>query len=113
MAAWSDSWSASNGRAEIDAHGRDAERLRDERRVLFVLRLAVAGQQHAEDVAVHRHLTQPRDDSRVDAAAQADDESARAGGVHALAKPGRDSGRSIRHRHHYKRQWTTRARRRR
>jgi hypothetical protein len=61
--------------------------LRDERGVVLVTRIAVAGQQHAHHRPGRRELREPRDHRRIETAAQADYESARAGCGQTIAHP--------------------------
>ena len=73
--------------------------IRDELRVLLVLRIAVTRHQDAgHGVIAGRDLREPRDDGGVDAAAQSDDEAARAGVGESIAHPRRDVIRMRRHR---------------
>jgi len=78
------------GRRQIDGRGRQRELLGDEHGVAFVARIAVAGQQHRGDGARRRQLRQPRDDGRIDAAAQPHDESTRPGSGKVAPHPSRD-----------------------
>ena len=64
-------------RLQIDPDRRDTERVRDQPRVSFVVRIAAARHDHAGNLSRGGELTQPRHDRRVDPAAQPDDEPAR------------------------------------
>ena len=70
---------------------------RHEAGVLLVLRMAVGREVDAEHALRRRELTQPRDQRRVDAAAQSEDEPARVG-VHRLVAQPTSNPLSFRHR---------------
>ena len=64
------------------------------KRVGLVLRMAVTRKEHADDALRHRKVAESCHQRRIDAAAQADDEPARAGGMGAFTKPGGDGVRT-------------------
>ena len=65
-------------------------------RIVLVLRIAVAREQDGDRVVRRRELRQPRDDRRINAAAQADDEPGAAGCLEMLPHP---AGETFRSRH--------------
>ena len=75
------------GRPEIDADDGMPKWSASQPRVRLVARIAVARHDDADDLSRRRHLAQPRDDRRIDPAAEADDEPARAGAVDTLPQP--------------------------
>ena len=87
------------GGGQIDPDGRDVEMIRDQPRVGFVARVAVARHQDADHLARRRHLAQPGHDGRIEPATEADHESVRAGERQMLAQPLGDVVPARRHGH--------------